>query len=323
MQPASGNLEYATLVSPLPVPTPNWANQSLSPELSAACNVALRYLVPETAYDLQLTWTHLDASESASVTAAPDQFVGPSFEIGPDASLFSIATGAVDFEYDAVNIDGGLFLSDGGTARVRIFAGLQYARIGEELSATFQSEDGLLSNANVTDSLFNGVGPRLGLRAECLQDNFCFVGEFGASALSGKMQSRIDFAATSPALAGLGITPPNVQALTSPEATQVIPGIDSKLGVGYTFCGHECGRFRIEAGYQAAVYVDAVSQYALSEVVTPPVDQSVGVYLRTAERVQSNFTVHGPDLTASWVSRPGYYREGGSERSHGERRAKI
>ena len=46
LQPASGNLEYATLVSPLPVPTPNWANQSLSPELSAACNVGLAILSP-------------------------------------------------------------------------------------------------------------------------------------------------------------------------------------------------------------------------------------------------------------------------------------
>src|ERR1700686_5165791 len=31
LQPGSGNLEYATLVTPLPLPTPNWSNQAISP----------------------------------------------------------------------------------------------------------------------------------------------------------------------------------------------------------------------------------------------------------------------------------------------------
>jgi hypothetical protein len=115
------------------------------------------------------------------------------------------------------------------------------------------------------------------------------------------MESRIDFTATSPALAGLGITPPNVQSLTSPDATQVIPSIDSRLGGGYTFAMSNRGILRIEAGYQVAVYINAVNQYSLTEVVTPPVDQSVGVFLRTAEHLPSNFTVHGPYLTASWA----------------------
>jgi hypothetical protein len=233
--------------------------------------------------------------------ANPNQFVGPPFEIGPDAGLFRIANATAHFAYDAINLDAGqLFYSDGPT-QMRVFGGLQGARIHQNLSATFQSIDGLNSNANTTDSLFTGVGPRLGMKAQCIRGNSDFLGEIAGSALIGTMQSRIGFSATSPALAGLGIIPPNTQSLTSPDATQVVPSIESRLAAGYAFPVGNHGLFRIEAGYQAAVYVNAVSQYSLSGVVIPPVAQGVGVFLRTATPLQSNFTVHGPCLTASWM----------------------
>jgi hypothetical protein len=112
--------------------------------------------------------------------------------------------------------------------------------------------------------------------------------------LIGGMESRIDFSATSPAF-----PTPNKQSLTSPNATQVVPCIDSRLGGAYTFPVGCRGLFRIEAGYQAAVYFNAVNQYSLSEVVTPPTTQSVGVFLRTADHLQDNFTAHGPYLSGS------------------------
>ena len=36
LQPGAGNLEYGTLVTPFPIATPNWANQSLTPGFSPA-----------------------------------------------------------------------------------------------------------------------------------------------------------------------------------------------------------------------------------------------------------------------------------------------
>ena len=47
--------------------------------------------------------------------------------------------------------------------------------------------------------------------------------------------------------------------------------------------------------------MNAVNDYSMTEVVTPSNTQSVGVFLRTAEHLQSDFTVHGPYLTASWL----------------------
>ena len=54
LQPGSGNLEYATLVNPFPLPTPNWSNQSLSPNFSPALHFGLRY-IPSELTDIQGT----------------------------------------------------------------------------------------------------------------------------------------------------------------------------------------------------------------------------------------------------------------------------
>lgn len=139
------------------------------------------------------------------------------------------------------------------------------------------------------------------MKAQCHVGNFSFLGEVAGSAIIGRMQSRLDFASVSPDLAGLGITPPNTQFLSSPDLTQVVPSIDTKLGIGYSFATSNKGIFRVDAGYMAAVYVNAVSSYSISDVVVPPATQGVGVFLRTAEHTYSNFAVHGPFASASWM----------------------
>lgn len=300
LQPSGGNLEYGTLVSPLPLPTPNWANLAVDPAFSPAFNVGMGYRFPDCGNDVQLTWTHLDTSDNASVVADVNQFVGPPDEIGPDAGAFLIAEASAQFEYDSVNVDIGQRFHSGGPIQVRVFGGLQFARLGEDLTASFRSIDGTIANGYTNRSLFTGVGPRLGMKVQTVGRHVDLLGEIAVAVLVGTLKSRIDFTSLSPELAGLGITPPNTQSLTSPNATFVIPSIDSHLGTGYT-ADTGYGVFRVEAGYQLAVYVNAIHQYSLSEVVTPPVDQSVGVFLRTQTPLQSNFAVHGPYLTASWL----------------------
>jgi hypothetical protein len=300
LQPGAGNLEYGTLVSPLPVPTPNWSNQSLRPDFSPAFGFGLRYM-PSQANDIELNWTHLNTSANASVTATPSQMVGPPFEIGPEAALFSIGRGNVTFAYDSVHLDAGHTFCADCDFQLRVFGGAELARIGQTLTGTFQSMDGLTSAANTTTSLFTGAGPRLGVKGQYDLGHFQFLGEMAAAALIGTTQSRIDFATTSPALVGLGITPPNVQSLTSPSATQVVPSIEVRLATAYAFPPTDHGQFRMEVGYQAAAYFNAVNEYSLTQVPTPPIIPPVGVYLATAQHLQSNFTDQGPYMTGSWA----------------------
>jgi hypothetical protein len=297
LQPGSGDLEYATLVSPFPLPTPNWNNQSLRPNFSPAFSFGLRY-IPTESNDLQLNWTHLNTGATASVVGSPGQMVGPPFEIGPTASVYQIGHGNVSFEHDSIHVDAGHTFCADCFFQLRVFGGAEVARIKQNLTGTFQSLDGLTSSSNTTESLFTGAGPRLGMIGQYAVGNFQFFGEAAGAGLIGITQSRINFSATSTALPGLA--QPNNQSLTSPNETQVVPSFDAKFGTAYVFPPSSYGQFKIEVGYQAAVYMNAVNQYALTQVAVPPSPASVGVFLATAQHLQSTFTTQGPYLTGSW-----------------------
>ena len=293
LQPGGGNLEYGTLVTPLPLPTPNWDNQALKPDYKAAFRVGARYM-PNESNDIALNWTHQDNTANASFSASPTQMVGPPYLIGPESALYKLGSGSVQSRYDAVNLDAGHTFCADCDFQLRAFGGVEIARIGQDLSGLFQSPAGDAASGYTTTSLFTGAGPRLGLNGQYTWGDFAFIGEVAGAGLIGTSESRINFTTISPAL---GV---NNQALTSPNATQVIPSIDAKLATTYAFPPTSYGQFRIELGYQAAVYFNAVSQYSLTQVPTSLTLPPVGVYLATAEHLRSNFTVQGPYVTAGW-----------------------
>ena len=295
LQPGSGSLEYGTLVSPLPAASPHWENQSISPDFSPAFNVGLRYFVPNTCIDIRSSWTHLDSTDGASFVGGPLQFAGPSYLIGPGATAYNLGSGSVHFRYDAVNLEAGHLWGAGHPFQVRIFGGLQYGSITQNLTGSFSDFGGTNTQTNTTNSEFSGAGPRLGMNAQFNRGNFQFFGDMAAVTLIGSQQSRMDFNTTS-ALLPAG----NPQSFTSPNATQIVPGIDSRLGSSYSF-GLGRGIFKIEAGYQVVVYVNAINSYTLTQVATPPVVGGVGVFFATAEHLQNTFTAHGPYLSAGWA----------------------
>ena len=43
LQPLSGNLQYGTLVTPFPLVSPHWADQTVNPDLTPAFNIGIRY----------------------------------------------------------------------------------------------------------------------------------------------------------------------------------------------------------------------------------------------------------------------------------------
>jgi len=293
LQPGAGNLEYATLVNPLPAVSPHWENQSLTPKYTPAFSVGFRYMA-DGSNDIALNWMHLNTTANASVSATPTQMIGPPFLIGPESALYKLGRGTVNFSYDSAKLDAGHTFCAECPFQFRAFGGVELARIGQDLTGIVQSPDDSASMANTTHSLFTGAGPRLGMKGQYAFGNAQFIGEVAGAALIGTAQSRIDFATVSP---GVGL---NIQSLTSPNATQVIPSIDGRLATAYSFPPSNYGLFTVELGYRAAVYFNAVSQYSLTQVPTSLVLPPRGIYLATAEHLQSNFTDHGPYVTGSW-----------------------
>jgi hypothetical protein len=293
LQPGAGNLEYGTLTNPLPVVTPHWANQSLRPNFTPSFSLGARYMASES-NDIQLNWTHLRNTANASVFASPTEMVGPPYLIGPESALYKNGYGSVKTSFDVVNLDGGHTFCADCSFQMRAFGGVSVARIGQNLSGLFESTNGAASSGYTVNSMFTGAGPRLGIKGQYGIGDFQLIGEAAAAALIGSAQSRIDFTTLSPTF-GL-----SSQYLTSPNATRVVPSIDARLATAYTFAPTAYGLFKVEAGYKAAVYFDAVNAYAVTQVPTSLTLPPVGIYLATQQHLLSNYTNHGPYVTASW-----------------------
>ena len=294
LQPGAGNLEYGTLTNPLPVVTPHWNNQSLKPNFAPSFTLGARYM-PNESTDIQLNWTHLNNTAKDSFFASPTEMVGPPYLIGPESALYKNGSGSVKTRFDAVNLDVGHTFCVECSFQMRAFGGVTAARIGQTLSGLFESPNGAASSGYTNNSTFTGAGPRLGIKGQYGIGDFQFIGEVAAAALVGTAQSRVDYTTLSPTF-GL-----SSQYLASPNATRVVPSIDARLATAYAFAPSAYGLFKVEAGYKAAVYFDAVNSYAVTQVPTSLTLPPVGIYLATQQHLLSNFTNHGPYVTASWA----------------------
>mgnify|MGYP002683333621 CR=1 FL=1 len=90
------------------------------------------------------------------------------------------------------------------------------------------------------------------LDVDVMQCGYCQAGQImAATALIGTQQTRMDFNTISTLLpAG------NPQSFTSPNATQIVPGLDSRLGTAYSFrLGSGIVKIEAENGQQAVVNV--------------------------------------------------------------------
>jgi hypothetical protein len=293
LQSTAGNLEYATLTNPLPPVSPHWNNQALAPNFDPSFDLGARYLFG--ANDIALKWTHQNSTTNASFEATPTQMVGPPYLIGPESGLYKIGRGTVQSEYDSIKLDAGHTFCIECDFQLRAFAGLEAARLNQDLTGAAVSRDGASSSTYTNQSRFTGAGPRIGVKGQYSLGGFDFSGEVAGAALIGIQQSSVNYTTTKPALAEL-----TLQYLASPNATRVIPAIDARLSTAYNFAPTAYGQFKIEVGYQAAVYFDAVGEYAVTQVPTSLVLPPTGVYLATAQHLQSNFTTHGPFMTAKW-----------------------
>ena len=293
LQPGAGNLEYGTLTNPLPLVTPHWANQSLRPNFTPSFSLGARYM-PSASSDIQVNWTHLRNTANDLFFASPTEMVGPPYLIGPESALYKNGSGTVKTAFDVINLDAGYTFCADCSFQMRAFGGVSVARIGQNLSGLFESPNGAASSGYTVNSMFTGAGPRLGIKGQYSIGNIQFIGEAAAAALIGSAQSRIDFTTLSPAF-GL-----SSQYLTSPNATRVVPSIDARLATAYTFAPSAYGSLKVEAGYKAAVYFNAVNSYELTQVPTSLTLPPVGIYLATQQHLLSNFTNHGPYVTASW-----------------------
>lgn len=311
LRPGADNLGFATITTFLPLQNPQWAVQALDPAYQPGFTFGARYAFANSGKDIRANWEHLRTSDSTSVAVSnpATQWISPFSQTGPSTSEqanqvgifhFKSAQGQVAFDYDMVNLDAGQAVNFGLNTQVRLFAGLSWLRLQEQLISTFYNDPNIspvlpvvappnqsLQSISLNNtSTFTGAGPRLGLTAaHNLSHGFSFVGQLTGAVLAGWMQpAQYSFNA-------IFDNAVNSEQIRSPRATQVVYASDAKLGLGYSRPMRPGSVFSIESGFKAAIFINPFSTY---ETSTNVLALDIGSLSTNSMRhTPSNFTLNG------------------------------
>ncbi|MBX9792342.1 MAG: hypothetical protein K2Y37_25865 [Pirellulales bacterium] len=311
LKPGADNLGYATTTTFLPLQNPQWAVQSLNPQLQPGFSVRARYAFAGSGNDMQVNWDRLRTGDSAFVAVAnrATQWISPFSQTGPSMSesanevgVFHLkaAEGRVRFDYDQVNLDAGQWVNLGMRTQIRLLAGVTFVRLREQLISTFYNDptinpvppvvaipDPTLQYISLNNtSTYSGLGPRLGLATACnLPLGFTCVGQLSGALLGGWMQpAQYSFEAVFDNAV-------NREQIGARTVSQVVYASDAKLGLGYARVLGNGSIVRIESGFQAAVFIHPFATYETSTNVLP---LDIGSLSTSSMRhTPSNFTLLG------------------------------
>jgi hypothetical protein len=306
LKPGASNLNYVIYNNELPVQSPKWYEQELKPKYTFAFMLSGRYVFPQSR-DISLDWTHMKSTNTSSSVAAPsaNYFLGPDYQIGPAGTVVRNATGSVNFNYDVINLNAGQTISLGNNLSMHIFAGLSDGFLREEVQSTYSGTTpapfaGPFSLYQDVQANFTGIGPRLGVDGSYTSDcGLGFFAEAAGSALIGSTYSKTGFVNSAAQILTLFGQTSNAQLITDQHVMQVVPGFDAKLGINYKHVVGQNMFLTIGAGYQAAVYINAISEYLPDRLVTGEPLSTGGIFVDTMTRHLSNYSVQGPFLNFS------------------------
>lgn len=270
LQPTNSDLDYATFVS-IPGSNPSTSSvTTLNPNYDFGFRIGLGYIFPNSGNDVQLNWTYFNhggnesstfAGDTAGETGHPTVITGGGNVMPAFSGETGTAASNVGFYYNAVDLDVGQYVSMGTRLQTRLFAGLRYAELKNNIIDSYtdiDDDNGTVYNTETDtfDSKFTGIGPRFGVDASYhVSSCFGVVGHLAAALLVGRVQSSSTVNSS-----GLDIT--DAVASANPDNyTRVVPAFDAKLGFDYSLpIQNDASRLTIEAGYQVTQYVDAIDR---------------------------------------------------------------
>lgn len=311
MQPTSSNLTYfnvrsTSTVTGTPIATFETSNDyAIDPGYDWGFVVGLGYVIPNTANDVRLDWMYFHNDYNDSTLAAGT--VGPTsdFDVlfwpsGDDAGSGDMAFNAsakVQYDFDAVDLTFGQYVNIGPRLQTRLFAGLRYMRLNDDLTLNYTeaSFDSTTTTSTTQvqsgelNSSFNGLGPLFGVRADYyIGAGFGVSGAFDTALLVGEVSlagNQTNLTLTD--ITGTTTTTVSSEDLNWDNNNVVAPGFDAKFGLNYKYQFNNGTLIGLELGYQVTKYIDVVEQLDRGSDVSPDrFDTDV-----------TNFGLNGPYLT--------------------------
>lgn len=309
LQPKSSNLKYAVFVSGNQPFSQSWHYQAVNPAYSPGFELGLNYRFPQSMYSASIDWLHLNTHDSSSKQASTNtdlttvQFVAPAYDVGP--AVFGIKKGAstAKFDFDSIELNVGKQFNFAPFFQAKLFGGINILRIHQTITTTFSDYAGTppttITYGLPPDPFFNfqtkntsrylGAGPDLGINAQfksCY--GFGVMGELVGTVTAGTIKVEDDFDSSSRLLILAGLNPSH-QEITSPNMTQIVPGVHAKLGLTYNWLWRNTLDLSLEAGYRIAYYIDAISD------VNPATLVQAGFSVLTPEFATGTMAIQSTD----------------------------
>jgi hypothetical protein len=305
---SNGDLDYVTINNNTTATTalnPQVTLKAVNPGFDFGWGANLGYVFPNTGNDVNLSYWHLNTSDSSSATApAGGSLNSISFPLtanlqiagGPINPLplsITQSSAKAEFRLNQVDLTAGQYVDVGSLLEVHPFVGLRYADVKRTLSSNNSGNitsfiatalstastfiaTGLAASESLSEtSDFDGIGPLAGINFNLpIAGGFGFQGGFSGALLVGNVDSKLQSvvnvtAATSVASTGLA---PNFLAgngsfAFSSDSRRIVPNLDASLGAYYRFAFQNQSDLTLGVNYQAAEYWNAVDRLISSVTV--------------------------------------------------------
>jgi len=308
-----GSNDFAVLVNPFnpnvatPMLSPSWEPTGIRADFSTGFSLNFRHVFPDSGSDVDFYWAHLRTSDNATFPVNRElppalQMTGPVWDIGPNAGTTSAAKGQLKDNYDVFHAEIGKAVNFDPNLKSRFFAGVSGLWLKQKITTNFSGVDpilGLYTFGTETQSQYNAAGVRLGVDGEYEgKYNINLLGLLAGSVYIGSQQPRTNTVGVGSVLADAGI-PENHQWISHNSYIQVVPALDTKLGLKYSKT-YKNKLAAIEAGYMASIYVNALQNYSPSTLVPGSLGIVSGsVFLQSLIKTTDSFSVDGPYVVAS------------------------
>ncbi len=300
LQPGANNLVYAVHTKPLPVPDPNWTQESVSPGFHPAFTLGFIYTNANRQDQLKLNWLFLSTSDNASNAASGSDSVAPPYAFGPLEQRLrgSYAKSKAQFDVSAINLIYDHIFDLGSSFRLTPFVGADTAYLKQNITSQFTgtSNAAPYSITSYNESRYIGAGPRFGLDFEYFfSHGLGIISEAAASILVGSMQSNTHFLS----FGDTNQTPGYTGLANDYTQVRVVPGLDAKLGMTYTK-SYAKSMMILEWGYLFSTYLDGINQVVPTALVPAAFNNGV-IAVETDAQVQSNLDLSGPYLKLTYM----------------------
>lgn len=264
MEPTNADFQYAQ-VNDGSTPTAHNKNKSVNGSHDWGGTIDVAYMFPGNSRDVKLSYTHLHMDDNSGSTSTINNgnSISSPFSFGNFNDPIETAKGRSDYDYDSIDLVFGQWIRIGERVDLHPFGGLRWSKIDESDKGTYFTNNTSNYAEGKISSDFNGIGPRAGIDAAVhVGSGVSIVGTVGASLLVGSIDTKVTQSTF------LGGEFDNGTTYKNDEDAHVIPELDARLGINYTYNFDPATALGVELGYQAVNYFD-VSDKDFIDATTP------------------------------------------------------